>query len=167
MSEIATDRMRKVKSILVTQEAPSDANSPYLKLSEKFNVKIDFRPFIQVEPVPVKEFRKQKIDILNHTAIIFTSRNAVDHFFHICQELKVEMPPEMKYFCISEQTSNYLQKYIVLRKRKLFVGQRTAADLFDVIKKHKNEKFLKVYSLIMLLVLIIPLKSYHGLVSRS
>ena len=82
--------MRKVKSILVTQEAPADANSPYLKLSEKFNVKIDFRPFIQVEPVPVKEFRKQKIDILNHTAIIFTSRNAVDHFFHICQELKVE-----------------------------------------------------------------------------
>ena len=97
MSEIATDRMRKVKSILVTQEAPADANSPYLKLAEKFNLKIDFRPFIQVEPVPVKEFRKQKIDILNHTAIIFTSRNAVDHFFHICQELKVEMPPEMKY----------------------------------------------------------------------
>ena len=82
MSEIATDRMRKVKSILVTQEAPTDANSPYLKLAEKFNLKIDFRPFIQVEPVPVKEFRKQKIDILNHTAIIFTSRNAVDHFFH-------------------------------------------------------------------------------------
>ncbi len=116
MSDIVTDRMRKVKSILVTQEAPADANSPYLKLTEKYNLKIDFRPFIQVEPVPVKEFRKQKIEILNHTAIIFTSRNAVDHFFHICQELKIEMPPEMKYFCISEQTSNYLQKYIVIRK---------------------------------------------------
>jgi len=81
MSEIATDRMRKVKSILVTQDFPADTNSPYLKLAEKFNLKIDFRPFIQVEPVPVKEFRKQKIEILNHTAIIFTSRNAVDHFF--------------------------------------------------------------------------------------
>jgi uroporphyrinogen-III synthase len=142
MSEIATDRMRKVKSILVTQEAPADANSPYLKLAEKFNLKIDFKPFIQVEPVPVKEFRKQKIDILNHTAIIFTSRNAVDHFFHICQELKVEMPPEMKYFCISEQTSNYLQKYIVIRKRKIFTGLKTAQDLLEILKKHKNEKYL-------------------------
>src|SRR5687768_16683470 len=131
MSEIATDRMRKVKSILVTQEAPTDSNSPYLKLSEKFNVKIDFRPFIQVEPVPVKEFRKQKIDILNHTAIIFTSRNAVDHFFHICQELKVEMPPEMKYFCISEQTSNYLQKYIVIRKRKILTGLKEV--FYDIL----------------------------------
>ncbi len=142
MSEIATDRMRKVKSILVTQEAPLDANSPYLKLAEKFNLKIDFRPFIQVEPVPVKEFRKQKIDILNHTAIIFTSRNAVDHFFHICQELKVEMPADMKYFCISEQTSNYLQKYIVIRKRKIFSGLKDTKDLLEIIKKHKNEKFL-------------------------
>src|SRR6188508_347798 len=142
MSEIATDRTRKVKSILVTQEAPADANSPYLKLAEKYNLKIDFRPFIQVEPVPVKEFRKQKIDILNNTAIIFTSRNAVDHFFHICQELKIEMPPEMKYFCISEQTSNYLQKYIVIRKRKIFTGLKDTRDLLEIIKKHKNEKFL-------------------------
>lgn len=142
MSEIATDRMRKVKSILVTQEAPADANSPYLKLAEKFNLKIDFRPFIQVEPVPVKEFRKQKIDILQHTAIIFTSRNAVDHFFTICSELKIEMPADMKYFCVSEQTSNYLQKYIVIRKRKIFTGLKTAADLLELVKKHKNEKYL-------------------------
>jgi uroporphyrinogen-III synthase len=142
MSEIATDRMRKVKSILVTQEAPADANSPYLKLAEKFNLKIDFRPFIQVEPVPVKEFRKQKIDILQHTAIIFTSRNAVDHFFTICGELKIEMPADMKYFCVSEQTSNYLQKYIVIRKRKIFTGLKTAADLLELVKKHKNEKYL-------------------------
>ncbi len=143
MSEIATDRMRKVKSILVTQEAPAaDMNSPYLKLSEKFNVTIDFRPFIQVEAIPVKEFRKQKIDILEHTAIIFTSRNAVDHFFQICQELKVEMPPEMKYFCISEQTSNYLQKYIVIRKRKIFTGTKTAQDLLELLKKHKGERYL-------------------------
>src|SRR5436190_8813311 len=142
MSEIATDRMRKVKSVLVTQEAPADANSPYLKLAEKYHLKIDFRPFIQVEPVPVKEFRKQKIEILNHTAIIFTSRNAVDHFFHICQELKIEMPPDMKYFCISDQTSNYLQKYIVIRKRKIFAGLKDTKDLLEIIKKHKNEKFL-------------------------
>ena len=142
MNEIVNDRMRKVKSILVTQESPADANSPYLKLAEKFNVKIDFIPFIQVEPVPVKEFRKQKIEILNYTAVIFTSRNAVDHFFHICAELKIEMPPDMKYFCISEQTSNYLQKYIVIRKRKIFTGLKTAQDLLEILKKHKNEKYL-------------------------
>jgi uroporphyrinogen-III synthase len=142
MNQTANDRMRKVKSILVTQEAPTDANSPYLKLAEKFNLKIDFRPFIQVEAVPIKEFRKQKVEILQHTAIIFTSRHAVDHFFSICQELKIEMPPEMKYFCISDQTSNYLQKYIVIRKRKIFSGLKDTKDLLEIIKKHRNEKFL-------------------------
>lgn len=142
MTETATDRMKKVKSILVTQEFPPDANSPYVKLAEKYNLKIDFRPFIQVEPVPAKDFRKLKIEILQHTAIIFTSRNAVDHFFHICQELKIEMPADMKYFCISDQTSNYLQKYIVIRKRKIFTGLKNTQELLDIIKKHKNEKFL-------------------------
>jgi uroporphyrinogen-III synthase len=142
MSEIVNDRMRKVKSILVTQDSPADANSPYIKLADKFNLKIDFIPFIQVEPVSIKEFRKQKIDILNYTAIIFTSRNAVDHFFSLCVELKIEMPPDMKYFCISEQTSNYLQKYIVIRKRKIFTGLKTAQDLLELLKKHKNEKYL-------------------------
>ncbi|HRJ29310.1 MAG TPA: uroporphyrinogen-III synthase [Cyclobacteriaceae bacterium] len=142
MSEKVNDRMRKVKSILVTQEAPTDPNSPYFKLMERFNLKIDFRPFIQVDPVPAKEFRKQKIDILDHTAIIFTSRNAVDHFFQICQELKIEMPADMKYFCISDQTSNYLQKYIVIRKRKIFTGLKTTQDLLEILKKHKNEKYL-------------------------
>ncbi|MCE2995676.1 MAG: uroporphyrinogen-III synthase [Cyclobacteriaceae bacterium] len=142
MTETATDRMRKVKSILVTQEAPTDVNSPYLKLAEKYNLKIDFRPFIQVEPVPAKEFRKQKVEIMQHTAIIFTSRNAVDHFFALCVELKLEMPPDMKYFCISDQTSNYLQKYIVIRKRKIFSGLKDTKDLLEIIKKHKNEKFL-------------------------
>lgn len=142
MTETVTDRMRKVKSILVTQEAPTDVNSPYLKLAEKYNLKIDFRPFIQVEAVPIKEFRKQKVDILQHTAVIFTSRHAVDHYFQICQELKLEMPPEMKYFCISDQTSNYLQKYIVIRKRKIFAGLKDTKDLLEIIKKHKNEKFL-------------------------
>jgi len=140
MTETAIDRMRKVKSILVTQEVPTDLNSPYLKLAEKFNLKIDFRPFIQVEPVGAKEFRKQKIEILNHTAVIFTSRNAVDHFFHIAQELKLEMPPEMKYFCISDQTSNYLQKYIVIRKRKIFTGLKNAHELLEIIKLNPGIK---------------------------
>jgi len=139
---VLLDRMRKVKSILVTQEAPTDPTSPYFKIAEKYSIKIDFRPFIQVEPVPVKEFRKQKIEILNYTAIIFTSRNAVDHFFSLCRELKIEMPPDMKYFCISEQTSNYLQKYIVIRKRKIFTGLKDTRDLLEIIKKHKSEKFL-------------------------
>lgn len=142
MSEKANDRMQKVKSVLITQDSPTDLNSPYLKLAEKFDLKIDFRPFIEVQPVPVKEFRKQKIDILDYTAIIFTSRNAVDHFFSLCQELKIEMPADMKYFCISEQTSNYLQKYIVIRKRKIFTGLKTAQDLLEILKKHKNEKYL-------------------------
>lgn len=142
MSEKVNDRAQKVKSILVTQEAPIDQNSPYLKLAEKFNLTIDFRPFIEVQPVPIKEFRKQKIEILTYTAIIFTSRHAVDHFFHICRELKIEMPADMKYFCISEQTSNYLQKYIVIRKRKIFTGLKTAQDLLEILKKHKNERYL-------------------------
>jgi len=139
---LVLDRMRKVKSILVTQEPPTDPASPYYKIAEKYSVKVDFRPFIQVEPVAVKEFRRQKVEILNYTAVIFTSRNAVDHFFTICRELKIEMPPEMKYFCISEQTSNYLQKYIVIRKRKIFTGLKDTHDLLEIIKKHKNEKFL-------------------------
>jgi uroporphyrinogen-III synthase len=142
MTETINDRMRKVKSILVTQEAPTDPNSPYLKLAERYSIKIDFRPFIQVEAVPLKEFRKQKVEILQHTAIIFTSRNAVDHFFILCRELKIEMPAEMKYFCISDQTSNYLQKYIVIRKRKIFTGLKDTKDLLEILKKHKNEKFL-------------------------
>ena len=133
---------KSISSILVSQPRPANDVSPYNTLAEKYGVKVDFREFIQVEPVTYKDFRKEKVNIAEHTAVIFTSRNAVDHFFRICQEAKIEMPAEMKYFCISEQTANYLQKYIVLRKRKLFVGQRTATDLFDVLKKHKNEKFL-------------------------
>src|SRR5690606_24084128 len=109
---------------------------------EKYNLKIDFRSFIKVEPVSIKDFRKQKIDILKHTAIIFTSRNAIDHFFKICQELKVEMPADMKYFCISEQTAHYLQKYIVIRKIKLFVCVKSASNLFEYFKQHKSDKYL-------------------------
>ncbi|GAB2551337.1 uroporphyrinogen-III synthase [Rufibacter soli] len=111
-------------------------------IADKYGIKVDFRAFIEIEPVPYKEFRKDKVNILDHTAVIFTSRNAVDHFFRICAEGKIEVPAEMKYFCISDQTAYYLQKYIVLRKRKLFIGGKTASDLFEVLKKHKNEKFL-------------------------
>ena len=133
---------KRISSILVTQPRPTNDVSPYFTIAEKYGIQVDFREFIDVQPVSYKDFRREKISILEFTAVIFTSRNAVDHFFRICQEAKLEMPAEMKYFCISEQTANYLQKYIVLRKRKLFVGERTAADLFDVIKKHKGEKFL-------------------------
>jgi len=136
------ERLNEVKSILVSQPKPSDPKSPYYTLAKKFNIQIDFRPFIQVDPISAKEFRKQKIDILKHTAVIFTSRNAVDHFFNICKDLKIEVPADMKYFCISEQTAYYLQKYIVVRKRKIFTGSRTAQDLIEILKKHKNEKYL-------------------------
>jgi len=136
------ERLNPVKSILVSQPKPADPKSPYYALAKKYGIKIDFRPFIQVDPISAKEFRKQKIDILKHTAIIFTSRNAVDHFFAICKDLKIEVPADMKYFCISEQTAYYLQKYIVVRKRKIFTGSKTAQDLIEILKKHKNEKYL-------------------------
>jgi uroporphyrinogen-III synthase len=140
--KLKKERMKKVESILVSQAAPEDSKSPYYQLAEKYNVKVEFRPFIQIEPVSMKEFRKQKINILDHTAIILTSRNAVDRLFKICEELKVELPAEMKYFCVSEQTANYLQKYITIRKRKVFTGKKAAADLADLLKKHKKENFL-------------------------
>ncbi|MEQ9288411.1 MAG: uroporphyrinogen-III synthase [Cyclobacteriaceae bacterium] len=135
-------RLNRVSSILVSQPQPVDSKSPYVALSEKYNIKIDFRPFIEIDPVDIKEFRKQKVNILSHSAVIFTSRNAVDHFFRLAAASKVEIPSDMKYYCISEQTANYLQKYIVIRKRKIFIGSRTANDLIEVLKKHKNEKFI-------------------------
>ena len=139
---VSDSKKSKVSSLLVTQAKPADENSPYYTLAKKYNLKIDFRPFIEIESVPYKEFRKQKIDIGEFTAIILTSRNAVDHFFKLCKEGKVELAPTVKYFCVSEQTANYLQKYIVLRKRKIFVGQKTSSDLFELMKKHKAEKYL-------------------------
>ncbi len=132
----------KIKNLLISQAKPADANNPYQPLAEKYKLKLDFRPFIEIQPVGYKEFRKQKINILDFTAIIFTSRNAVDGFFAICKEAKIEMPPEMKYFCVSEQTANYLQKYIVIRKRKIFVGAKSATDLNEYFLKHKTEKYL-------------------------
>nr|WP_319572828.1 uroporphyrinogen-III synthase [uncultured Draconibacterium sp.] len=132
----------KVKSILVSQPEPSTAKSPYFELAEKNGLKIDFRPFIQVEGVPAKEFRQTRTQILEHTAVIFTSRTAIDHFFRIAQELRITVPDSMKYFCISEATAFYLQKYIVYRKRKIFYADGRFTDLVNVMKKHKDEKFL-------------------------
>ena len=127
---------------MVSQPKPTTPKSPYFDLAEKSNVKIDFRPFIQVEGIDSKDFRKQKINVLDHTAVVFTSRTAIDHFFRICEETRVTVPETMKYFCISEATAFYLQKYIVFRKRKIFHSTGKFADLVDVIKKHKEEKFL-------------------------
>ncbi len=132
----------KVKSIIVSQPDPNTAKSPYFELAEKYGLKIDFRPFIQVEGVPAKEFRNSRIYILDHTAVIFTSRTAIDHFFRISQELRLTIPDTMKYFCISEATAFYLQKYIVYRKRKIFYGDGRFSDLISVMKKHKEENFL-------------------------
>ncbi|MGM0621177.1 MAG: uroporphyrinogen-III synthase [Bacteroidota bacterium] len=132
----------KIKSILVSQPKPETAKSPYYDLAEKNNIKIDFRPFIHVEGVSAKDFRQTRIHILEHSAVIFTSRTAIDHFFRIAQELRLTVPDSMKYFCISEATAFYLQKYIVYRKRKIFYGNGKFSDLINVMKKHKDEKFL-------------------------
>jgi uroporphyrinogen-III synthase len=132
----------KVKSILVTQPKPETDKSPYYDLAKKYGVKIDFRPFIQVEPIVANDFRKDRVNIAEFTAVILTSRNAADHFFRICAEMRVTVPESMKYFCISESTAYYLQKFVVYRKRKIFFGKQTIIDLMDLIKKHKKDKFL-------------------------
>ncbi|RAV28169.1 uroporphyrinogen-III synthase [Sinomicrobium soli] len=132
----------KVKTILVSQPEPKVENSPYLQLVEKQKVKIDFRPFIHVEGVNAKEVRQQKIDLTTFTAIILTSRNSVDHFFRIAEEMRFKVPDTMKYFCQSEAVAYYLQKYVVYRKRKIYVGKRTFQELAPMIKKYKDEKFL-------------------------
>lgn len=132
----------KIKSILVSQPKPASPKSPYFDLEKKYKLKVDFRRFIQVEPIASADFRQQKVNILDHSAVILTSRNAVDHFFRICDETRVTVPDSMKYFCVSEATAYYLQKYVVYRKRKIFHGKQKFVDLMDVIKKHKNEKFL-------------------------
>lgn len=132
----------KVKTILVSQPAPKTETSPYFDLSDKQKVKIDFRSFIHVEGITVKDVRLQKIDLKNFTAIILTSRNAVDHFFRVAEEMRFKVPDSLKYFCQSEAVAYYLQKYVVYRKRKIYVGARTFTDLTKLIKKHKTEKFL-------------------------
>jgi uroporphyrinogen-III synthase len=142
LSSATNEKLSEVKSVLISQPEPTDKNSPYHQLAQKYNLKISFKPFIEVQPVTAKEFRRQKINLLEHTAIIFTSQKAIDNFFAILKELKIEFPPETKYFCITPMTANYLQRYIAVRKRKVFTGKRTASDMFDLFKKHKNEKYL-------------------------
>ena len=132
----------KVKTILVSQPEPKIENSPYFDLIDKQKVKIDFRPFIHVEGVSGKDVRTQKVDLTKYTAIILTSRNSVDHYFRITEELRFKVPDTMKYFCLSEAVAYYLQKYVVYRKRKIYVGKRTFAELAPLIKKYKSEKFL-------------------------
>jgi len=132
----------KVKTILVSQPAPKSDASPYYDLARKQKVNIDFRSFIHVEKVEAAEVRQQKITLGDHSAIILTSRNAVDHYFRICQEMRFEVPASMKYFCMSEAIAFYLQKYITYRKRKIYFGKQRFVELMDVIKKHKTENFL-------------------------
>lgn len=132
----------KIKTILVSQPEPKMENSPYSRLIEKEKLKVDFRPFIHVEGVDAKKVREQKIDLNNYTAIVLTSRNAVDHFFRIAEEMRFKVPDSMKYFCQSEAVAFYLQKYVVYRKRKIYVGKRMFADLMPLFKKYKTEKFL-------------------------
>lgn len=133
----------KVKSILVSQPAPAiPERSPFQELITKHHVNIDYYSFIKVERVSVKEFLSQRVDILSHSAVIFTNRSSIDHFFQICEETRTTVPEAMKYFCVTEAIALYLQKYIVYRKRKIFFGKATFADLMEVVVKHKEENFL-------------------------
>ncbi|MBK7968372.1 MAG: uroporphyrinogen-III synthase [Bacteroidetes bacterium] len=132
----------KVKTILVTQPKPESDKSPYHDLAKKYGLKIDFRPFIHVEGIPAKDFRRDKINLSDFSAVILTSRHAADHFFRMCNEMRITNLDTFKYFCISESTAFYLQKYVVYRKRKIFYGKSTINDLIDVLKKHNKEKFL-------------------------
>ena len=140
-SSARSENYRKIKSILISQ--PKPARSPYYKLEEKYGLQIDFRPFIHVEPVSEKEFRKQRIRCDDFHCVVFTSKNSIEHFFRICEETRVKMSAETKYFCLSEAVANYLQKFIVYRKRKVFVGKRKIEDLNTALQKHKDSnKFL-------------------------
>src|SRR5690606_14985591 len=133
-----------IKKVLITQPRPESEKSPYFELARRHDIELEFHPFIRLEGIPAKEFRKQKIDITGYSAVIFTSRNAIDHFFRTCDEIKVNISQDMKYFCITEAVALYLQKFILYRKRKVFYGaDGSNKSLFDVIGKHKeNEKFL-------------------------
>ena len=131
-----------IKTILVSQPKPEGDKSPYYDLAEKYKLKIDFRPFIKVEGIGAQEFRTQKVNIPEHTAIIMTSKAAIDHFFRIAEETRYDVPDTMKYFCISEAVAYYLQKYVSFRKRKIFFGKQTIEELVELMKKHKGEKYL-------------------------
>jgi uroporphyrinogen-III synthase len=136
-------RLKPVESILVTQLTTSNNQAPYDRLVEKYGTRIDYRPFTEVQPVSSRDFRKQKINLEEHSAVIFTSKSAVDHYFRMCEEMRFKVPAEMKYFCISEAIALYLQKHTTYRKRKVFFGARTLQDMKPHLIKHKKkEKFL-------------------------
>lgn len=134
--------MGRIRNILVSQPEPENNKSPYFDLASKHNLKIDFRPFIHVEGVTARDFRQEKIDLAIHTAVIFTSKTSIDHYFRMADETRTTIPDTMKYFCVSEATAYYLQKYIVYRKRKIFYGNGNINNLIEIMKKHKDEKFL-------------------------
>ncbi|NLE35568.1 MAG: uroporphyrinogen-III synthase [Bacteroidales bacterium] len=131
----------KIRKVLVSQPEPNNPKSPYFELAKKYNLKIDFKQFIQIKGISARDFRQQKINLGDFTAIIFTSKTAIDHYFRICEEMRIVVPETMKYFCITENVAFYLQKYIVYRKRKIFHGKSNFEDLIDVIIKHKEENF--------------------------
>lgn len=131
----------KIRKILVSQPDPQNPKSPYHELAKKYNLKIDFKPFVDIEGLSAKDFRAQKINILDFSAVIFTSKTGIDHFFRICNEMRTVVPDTMKYFCITESVAFYLQKYIVYRKRKIFHGNAKFQDLIDIIVKHKEDNF--------------------------
>ena len=132
--------IKQIHNILITQAKPDNDKSPYFELAKKYKVQLDFQPFIRVEPIFSKEFRKQKIDITAYSAVVFTSRNAIDHFFRTCEELKITISQHTKYFCITESVALYLQKFILYRKRKVFYADGTNKNLFDVITKYKEQE---------------------------
>lgn len=135
--------LNKIRKVLVSQPKPENGKSPYFDIAEKYGVTIDFRPFTKIEPISAKEFRAERINILDFTAVIFTGRTAIDHFFRMCDELRLQIPETMKYFCVTETVAVYLQKYIVYRKRKIFFSpSNMLEDLLTVIIKHNKEKYM-------------------------
>ncbi len=139
----------KIKNILVSQPRPTSEKSPYFDIEEKYNVHIDFRPLIKVEGLSLQEFRAQRIEVLDYTAVIFTARTAIDHFFRLCEEMRITIPETMKYFCVSEKIALYLQKFIKYRKRKVFfptTETNKVEELLPQIKRHLDEKYLYAVS---------------------
>lgn len=140
-----------IKKILISQPKPTSENSPYYELTKEYGVELVFRPFIKIEGLSAKEFRQQKVSILSHTAIVFTSRHAIDFFFQLAKEMRLTIPEDMKYFCVTENISLYIQKYVQYRKRKVFFGSTGKIDdLIPVMVKHKGEKYL------------VPMSSVHN-----
>ena len=133
--------MKKIKSILISQPKP-EGKSPYAVIQKKHKLKIDYRPFMHVEEITAIEFKEQRISLLNHDAVIFTSKNAMDHYFGMMEKLRLRIPDYTKYFCVSEAIAHYLQNFITYRKRKIFTGEQTLASLIPIMQKHQESKFL-------------------------